>query len=72
MNDAVIKRRTDAEVQEQLGSALRVVRCELGITLGQLARALAISTVYVSDVERGKTKLTPPELRQWLRALLSL
>ena len=41
---------------ERFGDALRRLRRQAGKTLGDLARLLGVSIVYVSDVERGNRK----------------
>ena len=40
----------------RFGEVLRQLRRESGKTLGDIARLLHVSTVYVSDVERGNRK----------------
>jgi len=40
----------------RFGEVLRRLRRETGKTLGEVARLLRVSTVYVSDVERGNRK----------------
>jgi len=42
--------------RQRFGEALRQFRREAGKTLGDVARLLSVSTVYVSDVERGNRK----------------
>jgi transcriptional regulator with XRE-family HTH domain len=41
---------------QRFGEALRQLRREAGKTLGDIARLLRVTTVYVSDVERGNRK----------------
>lgn len=41
---------------ERFGTALRRHRREAGKTLGDLARLLGVSIVYISDVERGNRR----------------
>lgn len=41
---------------ERFGEALRRMRRDAGKTLGDLARLLGVSVVYVSDVERGNRR----------------
>ena len=41
---------------ERFGEVLRRTRQDAGMTLGNVARLLEISVVYVSDVERGNRK----------------
>lgn len=43
-------------MRQTFGQLLRKARREEGKTLGELARALGISVVYLSDVERGNRK----------------
>lgn len=40
----------------RFGEVLRQLRRETGKTLGEVARLLNVSTVYLSDVERGNRK----------------
>lgn len=51
------------------GKLIRELRTEAGITLSQVADALDVSIVYVSDVERGKR---PPFVPAKIRALANL
>ena len=43
-------------MEQRFGEVLRQLRREAELTLGDLARLLDVSTVYVSDVERGNRK----------------
>lgn len=71
MKDSIIRPISEAEQRKRVGAALRTIRGEFGVTLGQVSRALEVSVVYVSECERGKHKLTQSDLQQWLRAITS-
>ncbi len=43
-------------MRKHFGELLRTARRKAGKTLGQLARGLGVSVVYLSDVERGHRK----------------
>jgi transcriptional regulator with XRE-family HTH domain len=49
----------------RFGKLLRKIRIEAGRSIGEVARHLGVSTVFVSDVERGvRAPLSPERIRQ--------
>jgi transcriptional regulator with XRE-family HTH domain len=52
-------------MKNRFGKLLRKLRIEAGRSIGEVARHLDVSTVYVSDVERGvRAPLTAERIRQ--------
>jgi transcriptional regulator with XRE-family HTH domain len=52
-------------MNNRFGRLLRKLRIEAGRSIGEVARHLGVSTVYVSDVERGvRAPLTSERIRQ--------
>ena len=52
-------------MNNRFGRLLRKLRIEAGRSIGEVARHLGVSTVYVSDVERGvRAPLTSERTRQ--------
>ncbi len=61
-----------AEVEaetESLGRRLRALRTELGITLAQLGKMVSLSSSYLSQIERNKTKPSLASLSSIAQAL---
>ena len=59
--DAVVRR----DAMLTFGDQLRVLRSSAGMSMGELARKLAVSVPYISDVERGnRPPLTSPRIEQ--------
>ena len=63
-----LNKLSETEIRARAGAAIRTIRQELGLTLGQASRALLISVVRVSEVERGKRRLDRSTLKDWLLA----
>ena len=59
----------DGEVDEQLGVQVRELRSAKGQTLQTLARNTGLSVGYLSQCERGRSKLTVANLMRIARAL---
>jgi len=52
-------------MKNRFGRLLRKLRIEAGRSIGEVARHLDVSTVYISDVERGvRAPLTPERILQ--------
>ncbi|MFF4121729.1 helix-turn-helix domain-containing protein [Streptomyces sp. NPDC001714] len=62
-------RDTDALLRAELGSAIRKLRKERGLTLVQLAERAALSHPFLSQLERGLTRPSMPSLHRIARAL---
>lgn len=60
---------TDALLRAELGSAIRKLRKERGLTLVQLAELAALSHPFLSQLERGLTRPSMPSLHRIARAL---
>ena len=58
--------------EERFGPFLRRVRTEKGLTMGDVARALEVSVVYVSDVERSRRDPFVKEKMVKVAALLGI
>jgi transcriptional regulator with XRE-family HTH domain len=58
-----------ASYNQAVGARLRVRRDELGVTQGEIARRLAVSTTYVQNVEAGRANLTLGQLARVAEAL---
>jgi len=59
----------DAPLRAELGSAIRQLRKERGLTLVQLAERAALSHPFLSQLERGLTRPSMPSLHRIARAL---
>ncbi|GCB46226.1 helix-turn-helix domain-containing protein [Streptomyces sp. NL15-2K] len=59
----------DAPLRAELGSAIRKLRKERGLTLVQLADRAALSHPFLSQLERGLTRPSMPSLHRIARAL---
>lgn len=62
-------RDTDALLRAELGTAIRKLRKERGLTLVQLAERAALSHPFLSQLERGLTRPSMPSLHRIARAL---
>ncbi|MFF7936862.1 cupin domain-containing protein [Streptomyces sp. NPDC007940] len=60
---------TDAPLRAELGSAIRKLRKERGLTLVQLAERAALSHPFLSQLERGLTRPSMSSLHRIARAL---
>jgi len=53
----------------KVGESLRRLRKEVGLTMGDVARALGVEVIFVSDVERDRVRIGTETVRQWCRVL---
>lgn len=53
----------------RIGATLRQLREDRGVKVGELANAMDISYAYLSNIEAGRKRLTPPLLVRACKAL---
>src|SRR4051794_37155984 len=68
---AAMKKRSQADIRERFGFAVKIRREELGLTQEDLAEKAHIHRTYLSDIERGSRNLSLINIER-LAAALSL